>query len=81
MNSFDFNRYISFVDDISNEMDYPNSIRHLLYVIVPAFIINYGVDNERLILECFRKTKIYLSNNIPDDNVNAYFDRKLYKDD
>ena len=56
MNSFDFNRYISFVDGISNEMDYPNSIRHLLYVVVPAFIINYGVDNERLILECFRKT-------------------------
>ena len=81
MNNFDFNRYISFVDEISNDMNYPNSIRHLLYVVVPAFIINYGIENERLILECFRKTKIYLSNNIPDNNVNAYFDRKLYKDD
>ena len=69
MNNFDFNRYISFVDEISNDMNYPNSIRHLLYVVVPAFIINYGIENERLILECFRKTKIYLSNNIPDNNV------------
>ena len=68
MNNFDFNRYISFVDEISNDMNYPNSIRHLLYVVVPAFIINYGIENERLILECFRKTKIYLSNNIPDNN-------------
>lgn len=81
MNNFDFNRYISFVDEISNDMNYPNSIRHLLYVVVPAFIINYEIENERLILECFRKTKIYLSNNILDNNVNAYFDRKLYKDD
>ena len=37
MNNFDFNRYISFVDEISNDMNYPNSIRHLLYVVVPAF--------------------------------------------
>ena len=36
MNNFDFNRYISFVDEISNDMNYPNSIRHLLYVVVPV---------------------------------------------
>lgn len=81
MNNFDFNRYISFVDGISNNMNYPDSIRHLLYVIVPAFVINYGIENEKIVLDCFKTTKIYLSNNIPNNNVNAYFDRKLYKND
>lgn len=79
MNNLEFNRYIDFVNKVSDDMSYSDSIRHLLYVIVPAFIIKYGMKNENLILNCFRNTTIYLSDNMPNDNVNAYFYRKIIK--
>ncbi len=79
MNNLEFNRYIDFVNKVSDDMSYSDSIRHLLYVIVPAFIIKYGMQNENLILNCFRNTTIYLSDNMPNDNVNAYFYRKIIK--
>ena len=44
-------RYIYYVNDISSEYSYPLNIRHLLYLIVPAFIIKYGISYEALILK------------------------------
>ena len=73
-----FNKYITYVDDISNHFNYDSNIRHLLYVILPAFIYKYKVNNESLILECFRKVKIYKSNH-KDGIVTASFNRILKK--
>ncbi len=74
INSQFFNNYINFVDRISKENNYEANIRHLLYVIVPAFILKY--DNEHTILKCFEEIKIHLSNN-EDPRVTASFNRVL----
>ena len=74
-----FNKYILFVNEISEEYNYSNNIKHLLYVIVPAFIIKYGIDNESSVLKCFRNVKVYISNH--SKNVNASFNRNLKKNE
>lgn len=71
-------RYIMFVNEISNENKYENNIRHLLYIIVPAFILKYGPENENTILKCFREVKIHISKN-EDNVVTAYFVRSPKK--
>ncbi len=77
INSF-LNKYISFVDELSNEYKYEANIRHLLYVIVPAFIYKYGVNSESSIMNCFKEIKIYI-NGTYDKNVTATFSRYLKK--
>lgn len=72
------NKYITFVDEISENYEYENNIRHLLYLIVPAFVAKYGVANENTILNCFRNVKIYV-NTTHDDIVAATFNRSLKK--
>lgn len=71
-----FNNYITFVDKIAKENNYESNIRHLLYVIVPAFILKY--NNEKMILRCFEEIKIHLSNT-EDPTVTASFNRVLNK--
>lgn len=73
------NKYISFVDKISDYYDYDNNIRHLLYLIVPGFVAKYGASNEKYILNCFEKIKIYISKK-EDNNITATFNRILKKD-
>ena len=78
INSF-LNKYIVFVNKISDYYNYDNNIKHLLYLIVPGFVAKYGAANEKFILNCFEKTKIYISeaeNNI----ITATFNRILKKD-
>ncbi len=77
INSF-LDKYISFVDSLSDEYQYDANIRHLLYVIVPAFIYKYGVNNEAAILNCFKEIKIYV-NGTYDKIVTATFSRSLKK--
>ena len=67
-----------FIDKISNLYGYDNNIRHLLYVIIPAFIIKYGVNKEKLILNTFRDIRIVISNE-KDRYVKAYYSSKPYK--
>lgn len=78
INSF-LNKYITFVNDLSNKYNYKDNIKHLLYVIVPAFVAKYGVSNENSILECFKKVKIY-TNESKDPLVTATFNRILKGD-
>ena len=77
INSF-INKYISFADSLSKEMNYNNNIRHLLYVIIPAFVCKYGVNNSSFILDCFKKVKIYIRNS-ENKFVTASFNRRLIK--
>ncbi len=73
------NKYIEFVNQISSENNYENNIKHLLYLIVPAFVYKYGINNESSILECFEKVKIYTTNE-KNEYVKATFNRILKKD-
>ena len=62
----------TFIDDICNKYHYDSNIKHLLYIIIPAFIIKYGVDKEKLILNTFKQVIIIRSNK-ESKNVRAYF--------
>ncbi len=73
------NKYVVFVDEISDYHHYNSNIRHLLYLIVPSFIYKYGVSYESLILKCFRETEIYVTEN-KDNFVTASFNRLLKKE-
>ena len=73
------NNYIPFVDEISNKYNYDTNIKHLLYVIVHAFIAKYSPTNELTILNCFKNVKIYIKEH--DKNVTASFSRSLINDE
>ena len=61
-----------FIDKISDLYNYDSNIRHLLYIIIPAFIIKYGTQYEKLILDTFKNTRI-ISSNKESKRVLAYF--------
>ncbi len=62
----------STVDHLTEEYHYPSNISHLLYLIVPAFIVKYGVQNERYILRSFEQIPI-LINDRNDPVYQAYY--------
>lgn len=72
------NRYLKFVDNLSIKFNYNNNIRHVLYIIVPSFIIKYGIKNERKILNIFENTKIIINETKNNYNI-ASFNRKIIK--
>ena len=61
-----------FIDKISDEYGYDSNIRHLLYVIIPAFIIKYGISKEKLILDTFKEI-IIINSNKESNMVKAYY--------
>lgn len=72
------NKYINFVNTVSNKFRYDNNIKHILYIIIPAFIIKYGIVNERKILNIFENVEI-LTTNVEDNCHIASFNRKIRK--
>ena len=60
------------IDQISDMYNYDSNIRHLLYIIIPAFIIKYGVQKEKLIIDAFKKIKI-VSSDKQSETVKAYY--------
>lgn len=68
-----------YIDDISNRYDYDSNIRHLLYIIIPAFIIKYGINKEKLILNTFRDIRI-MSSEKASKYIRAYYSSTPYKD-
>lgn len=73
-----FNKYMNFTNNISDKYNYDNNIRHILYVIIPAFIIKYGIINERKILNVFENTRI-ITKDIIQEHCMASFNRKIIK--
>ena len=61
-----------FIDQISDNYGYDSNIRHLLYIIIPAFIIKYGISKEKLILNTFKDTMI-INSNKESNAVKAYY--------
>lgn len=71
-----FDKYMHFVDDLPYK--YTDSIKSLLYIIIPAFVIKYGLENEKAILNTFSNVKIFITdekNNI----IQAFFKNILFK--
>jgi hypothetical protein len=60
------------IDQISDMYNYDSNIRHLLYIIIPAFIIKYGVQKEKLIIDAFKKIKI-VSSDKQSETIKAYY--------
>ncbi len=69
------NRYKSQVDEIAFYYQYPSNISHLLYLIMPAFIIKYGIRNESTILKCFKEVPIVISDNQSEIYQAFYFSK------
>ena len=67
-----------FIDEICNTYQYDNNIRHLLYIIIPAFIIKYGISKENLIKDTFKEIQIMISNE-KDKHVKAFYSSKIIK--
>ena len=51
-----------YVDRLCNNKSYDNNIRHLLYLIVPAFIIKYGFNKANIIHNTLDEVSILKSN-------------------
>ena len=69
----------TFVDNISDLYQYDDDIKHLLYLLIPAFIIKYGINKEKLVQNTFLETPIIPSKR-EDKYIKAYYSSKLYKD-
>lgn len=70
-------KYVDFISEICNKKNYPENIRHVFYLILPAFIIKYGLKEERNILSCFDSIPIYIGISKGNGEV-AFFNRGLY---
>ena len=62
----------AFIEEISDKYQYDSNIRHLLYIIIPAFIIKYGYSKEKLILNTFKDIRI-ISSNKESKMIKAYY--------
>lgn len=62
---------MSVVDEISLKYNYDNNIKHLLYLIIPAFITKYKYK-EKLIIDTFENTPIMI-NDKESKYVNAFY--------
>ena len=71
------NKYIDFTNNLSSKNNYPNNIKHVLYLMIPAFVMKYGIREERNILSCFENVPIYISDKT-NKLYTAYFNRRLY---
>lgn len=69
-----------YIDQICDLHKYDNNIRHLLYVIIPAFVIKYGMNRENTIRNAFRDIHIVVSQE-KEKYVKAYYSsRPIFKD-
>ena len=71
-------RFKNDIDRIIMEYNYDNNIAHLLYIIIPAFMVKYK-NREKLIMDTFRNTPIIISNK-DNKNVNAFYSSILKRD-
>lgn len=76
MNDEYLNRLINEEMEYSNKLEslyhYPSNITHLLYIIIPAFIIKYGTNNKQLIEKCFIDVPIKIDDK-KDERYQAYY--------
>lgn len=73
----DTNKYKKIVEDISQKYKYSSNIKYILELIIPGFVLKYGLKNEGLILKCFRDIPIFIRER--EGEIKASFVRKLVK--
>lgn len=71
MNKQLIEKYLPFVEQLSTKYKYDNNIKHLLHLIIPAFISKYKYK-EQLILDTFNNTPIIISNK-KSETISAYY--------
>ena len=71
---------IKFSNTLASIYHYPDNITHLLYIIIPAFIIKYGISYRSLIEDCFSKVPIIIDDK-QDQIYQAYYFSKPNYDD
>ncbi len=73
------NRSKGVVSSLIEKYQYPSNISHLLYLIVPAFVVKYGLENERYIFRCFEQIPIFVRDQ-KDMVFQAYYSSIPYVD-
>lgn len=66
------NRSKGVVSSLIEKYQYPSNIIHLLYLIIPAFVVKYGLENERYIFRCFEQIPIFVRDQ-KDTVYQAYY--------
>ena len=66
------NSEIEFSNNLATKYNYPDNITHLLYLIIPAFIIKYGNNHKSLIEKTFSEVPI-MKNEKKDEMYQAYY--------
>ena len=78
----DSNRLIErekkWIDEICNKNQYDSNLRHIIWILIPAFIKKYGVEKEKLIKDTFENVKI-ISSNKESETIRAYYSSTLVK--
>lgn len=72
-------KYKNKVDEISLYYNYPSNISHLLYLIVPGFVLKYGLKNESAIIKCFENVPIVINDNQDKIYQAYYFSKPKYE--
>ena len=72
-------KYNLIAKKISLKYQYPSNISHLLGIILYGFIIKYGIDKERLIINTFTNVPIFISNK-EDKFTLAFYQSIPYKE-
>ena len=67
-----FEKEKDIIDKICDQYQYDSNIRHLLYLIIPAFIIKYGLEKEKIILNTFQEVQI-INSNKDSKAIKAYY--------
>ena len=71
---------IKFCDRIASRYHYPDNITHLLYIIVPAFILKYGMVNKILVENCFENVPILIQDKQDKVYQAYYFSKPIFED-
>ena len=73
------NNEIAFSDELSKKYGYPDNITHLLYLIIPAFIIKYGSNHKNIIEKCFNEVPIMIDDKQDNMYQAFYFSTPEFK--
>ena len=75
--NFLVDRYYDFINTVSKKYKYSDNITHLIKLLLIVFVIKYDIKNEKVIMECFEKTRILVRND-KKGSEEAFFYRNIF---
>lgn len=72
------NSEIEFSNSLALKYHYPDNITHLLYIIIPAFILKYGLNHKQKLEDCFSKIPIIIDDKQDQIYQAYYFSKPIY---